>query len=283
MNAAVHWQRVTIERGGAVVVRDVELAVPVGAWLSVLGPNGAGKTSLIRSLVDLRPASGRVLVDGVPLDRASPRSRARRIAVVPQHPVIPPGIPVFDYVLLGRTPHQGLAYGASRDDRRKTHAVMQRLDLDQFGHRALDSLSGGERQRAVLARALAQETSILVLDEPTTFLDLGHQYDVLEIVAELRVEHGVTVITTMHDLTIAGQFADHVAVLHHGSLLALGTPVEVLTPAVIADVWGVDAAVSRDARGGVDINVRRRREPIVDPASSEPGSVRPTPVLQERP
>ncbi len=282
MTPAIHWQGVTIERGGLPVVRNIDLRVPVGAWVSVLGPNGAGKTSLIRCLTDLRPTSGTVSIDGIRLDEVTPRQRAQRIALVPQHPVIPPGLPVFDYVLLGRTPHQGFGYRASRDDLRKTHAVMQRLELDRFARRPLDSLSGGERQRAVLARAIAQETATVVLDEPTTFLDVGHQYDVLELVAEMRAERGVTVVTTMHDLAIAGQFADRVAIVHQGALLAEGPPSETLTPELIATAWGVDAAVSPDPNGGVHVNIRRRREPPALPASSTSTLTGSLEAIQER-
>ncbi len=260
MTPAVEWSNVTIRRGDTIVTREIDLAVERGSWISILGPNGAGKTSLVRTLTDLVPESGTVLVEGTSILDLDARARARLVAVVPQHPVIPPGLPVFDYVLLGRTPHQGLRYGASAEDRRRTHAVMQRLELDTFAVRPLDSLSGGERQRAVLARALTQDTPILILDEPTTFLDVGHQYDVLELVAELRADRQVTVITTMHDLSLAGQFADVVAILHGGRVMASGSPADTLTAERIATAWGVDAITEVDDHGAVSITIRRRRE-----------------------
>lgn len=257
---AVEWRGVTVTRGRRTVLHDVDLHVAPGSWTSILGPNGAGKTSLIRTLVDRRGTTGRVAIGGHDLDALRPAERARLVAVVPQHPVVPPGLRVFDYVLLGRTPHLGLRCSPSLEDRRRTLAVVQRLDLDDLAERPLDSLSGGERQRAVLARAVVQETPVLVLDEPTTVLDVGHQYDVLELVAELRTERQVTVITTMHDLSIAGQFADEVAILHDGGVAAHGAPHQVLTAATIERAWGVTATTSFDEHGGLVVSVRRRRE-----------------------
>ena len=188
------------------------------------------------------------------------RERARTVAVVPQHPVVPAGVTVFDYVILGRTPHQGLRCSPSIHDRRRTYAVLQRLDLDGMATRRVDSLSGGERQRVVLARALVQDTPVLVLDEPTAALDVGHQLEVLELIADLRRERGLTVVTTVHDLSVAGQFADTVAVLAGGRLVAHGRPADVLTPALVGAHWGVDASCEVDEDGAVIVTVRRRRE-----------------------
>jgi iron complex transport system ATP-binding protein len=256
----LRWEEIDASRGSRVVLDRVSLTVARGEWLGVLGPNGAGKTSLVRTLADLALAHGRVLIDGRDLGEVSQRERARLVAIVPQHPLIPPGMPVFDYVLLGRTPHHSLRAAPSRHDRVQAQAVMQRLELEAVADRTIDSLSGGERQRAVLARAVAQDAPILVLDEPTTFLDLGHQFDVLELVAELRDERDVTVVTTMHDLSVAGQFVDRVAVLRDGALVASGPPATVLTPDLIEAVWGVAATTSIDERGAVVVTVGRRRE-----------------------
>ena len=165
---------------------------------------------------------------------------------------------VFDYALLGRSPYQGLRFSASAKDRRSTDAVLDRLDLTPFSNRAVDSLSGGERQRVVVARALVQETPVLVLDEPMSFLDLGHQLEVLELVAELRAERDLTVIGSLHDLSVVGQFADRIAVLDAGRLVADGRPAEILTPKLIARHWGVDARTEVDSEGAVTVTVRRR-------------------------
>ena len=260
MTAAISWRGVSVALGGGDVVRDVTLDVPTGAWLSLIGPNGAGKTTLVRTLSRGVGYRGAVALLGADAGALGVRDRARHLAVVPQHPVIPPGMRTFDYVLLGRAPHQGLRCSSSVQDRRRALAVLQRLGLEAFTDRRVDTLSGGERQRVVLARALVQDTPVLVLDEPTAALDVGHQLEVLELIADLRTERELTIVTTVHDLTVAGQFADVVAVMADGRLVADGTPSDVLTPEVIGTHWGVDATCDVDDDGSVTVTVRRRRE-----------------------
>ena len=264
---AISWRGVSVSLGGNDVVHDVTLDVPTGAWLSLIGPNGAGKTTLVRTLSQAVRHRGHVAVLGRDAASLSVRDRARRLAVVPQHPVIPPGMRVFDYVLLGRAPHQGLRCSSSVQDRRRALGVLQRLGLDVLTDRRVDTLSGGERQRVVLARALVQDAPLLVLDEPTAALDVGHQLEVLELIADLRTERELTVVTTVHDLTVAGQFADVVAVLADGGLVAHGSPRNVLTPEVIGAHWGVDATCDVDDDGSVTVTVRRRRERRSPPAA----------------
>lgn len=257
---AIEWNRVSVVLDGVPIVHDITLDVPSGAWLSLVGPNGAGKTTLVRTLGGTVPLLGELTIRGHRAGRLGVRARARELAVVPQHPVIPPGIGVFDYVLLGRVPHQGLRLSPSVLDRRRTYAVLQRLDLDRFADRRVDTLSGGERQRVVLARALVQDTPLLVLDEPTAALDVGHQLEVLELIADLRAERELTVVTTVHDLTVAGQFADVVAIMAGGRLVATGAPADVLTPEAIGAHWGVHVSCDVDAGGAVTVTVHRRRE-----------------------
>ena len=259
MSASIRIDALSVTLDGRRVVDDVDLAVPAGSWLCLLGPNGAGKTTLLRAVSGTVRHEGAVAIGDVRSDATThPRVRARLVGVVPQTPVIPPGMTVFEYVLLGRTPHQGLRVAASLDDRRRTLAVLQRLDLERFAARDLMTLSGGERQRVVLARALVAETPVLLLDEPTAALDLGHQFEILELLAELQEERGLTVVSTLHDLGIAGQFGDRVAVLAEGRLVATGTPTDVLTAETIGRWWGVEATTDVEADGRVSITVRRR-------------------------
>jgi iron complex transport system ATP-binding protein len=261
---ALEARSVSVTLDGTRVLDGVDLSVAEGEWLALLGPNGAGKTTLVRALSGTVKHEGLVTFGAARAAAAGaagsgrPRERARHVAVVPQTPVIPPGITAFEYVLLGRTAHQGFRLAASLDDRRRSLAVLQRLDLERFVQRDLGTLSGGERQRVVLARALVADAPVLVLDEPTAALDLGHQFEILELLAELQEERGLTVVTTLHDLGIAGQFGDRLAVLHEGRLVAHGTPAEVLTAERIGRWWGVDATCIVDDQGRVDVSVRRR-------------------------
>lgn len=258
--ATVSWENVSVAFDGSEVVSGVSVAVAAGEWMSLIGPNGAGKTTLVSALAGSVAYDGCIALLGEDNATMSPQERAQRMAVVAQSPVIPPGIPVFDYVVLGRAPHQGLRYSPSLDDRRRTLAVLQRLGLDDFARRRVETLSGGERQRVVLARALVQDTSVLVLDEPTTALDIGHQLEVLELISDLRSEREITVITTLHDLTVAGQFADSITVVADGTVVATGAPIDVLTPEIISTHWGVHATIATDDDGSVTVTVRRRKE-----------------------
>jgi iron complex transport system ATP-binding protein len=251
---------VTVDAGGSRLLQGVDLEVARGEWLCVLGPNGAGKSTLVRALAGLVPHGGRVRLAGADASGLRPRARARLVALVPQSPVVPPGLPVVDYVLLGRTPHIP-AFGTERaEDHAVVERVMARLDLLTFRQRRLDSLSGGERQRVVLARSLVQETPVLLLDEPTTSLDIGHQQEVLDLVDDLRHEHDLTVLSTMHDLTLAGQYADRLVLLARGRVVAEGKAHEVLDEDLLREHYGVSVRVVRD-EDGVAIVPRRGRSP----------------------
>jgi iron complex transport system ATP-binding protein len=235
-----------VHLGGQEILRDVTFDVPAGSWVCAIGPNGAGKSTLVHAVAGLVPFAGRVDLWGRELGTYRRRERARLVALVPQKPVIPEGITVAEYVLLGRTPHLGVLGTERRTDVLAAAAAIEQLDLGWASERRLDSLSGGELQRAVLARALAQEAPLLLLDEPTTGLDLGHQIRVLELVDELRRAHGLTVLSTMHDLTLAGRFADRFALLSQGRLVSTGSRTDVLNEAVIAEHFGASVRVIGD-------------------------------------
>ena len=242
--------------GRSRVLSAVRLAVEPGGWLAVIGPNGAGKSTLLRALLGFHPHEGQVRIDGVPTTGLPRRELARQLAYAPQLPVLPEGVTARDYVTLGRTPHRSLLAAPRAVDRHVVAEVMARLGLGALADRPLHTLSGGEQQRAVLARALAQQPRVLVLDEPTSALDLGHAQQVLDLVDRLRRQDGLTVISTLHDLTLAGQYADRLALLSGGRVAAEGPPGEVLTAAALQAHYGARAQVVDGPDGPAVLPVR---------------------------
>jgi iron complex transport system ATP-binding protein len=240
----------------SLIVDGIDLHVAAGAWVTIIGPNGAGKSTALRAIGGLLPFDGVVRLNGVPVDRLHRRERAKTVATVTQTPVVPPAMHVLDYVLLGRTPYIAPLGRESAADLAAVDEVLAALDLGQFAGRRLDTLSGGERQRVFLARALAQGARILLLDEPTSALDIGHQQEVLELVDRLRAERGLTVLATMHDLSTAGEYADHMVLLAAGRVVAAGTPREVLTEATLATHYRVRVRVIDGERGPLVVPVR---------------------------
>jgi iron complex transport system ATP-binding protein len=224
----------SVRVAGVEIVHGLDCEVEAGEWLALIGPNGAGKSTVLRAIAGLVGYLGSVTLDGAEVAALGRRAVARRLAFVPQAPVLPLEMTVSDYILLGRTPHLGYLARESRADRRAVDAALERLDLGCLAGRGLGSLSGGEAQRVVLARALAQQPSLLILDEPTTALDIGRQQQVLELVEELRREQGLTVLMAMHDLTLAGQYAERLIMLADGQVAAAGTAAQVLSEQRIA-------------------------------------------------
>ena len=237
--------------------------VDSGEWVGLIGPNGAGKSSLLKAIAGLVRASGSVVVGDVALDGVDPRRRAQQVAYVAQEPLIPDDMSVFDYVLLGRTPYIAYFGADSAHDREIVDGVIERLRLGAFADRRLGSMSGGERQRVVLARALAQEAPVLLLDEPTSALDIGHQQQALELITELREQQAITVISAMHDLTLAGTYADRLVMLDQGNVVAAGSAFEVLTAERLGEVFHVCVTVDVDPTDGAVIVVPRRGFPAV--------------------
>ncbi len=236
--SAIELRGVTVELGGRPVVDRVDATVADGEWVALIGPNGAGKTTLLRALARLVPYAGEIELDGRPLAELGRGELARLVAVVPQEPSTPPWMTVAEYVLLGRTPHLGPLAKEGTRDREAAARALARLDLLPFVERRLGTLSGGEKQRVVVARALAQDAAIVLLDEPTAALDIGHQQQALDLLDGLRAESGLTLVAAMHDLTLAAQYADRMLLLDGGRVVADGAPTEVLTAAVIARHYG---------------------------------------------
>ncbi len=241
--SAIGLEAVTVTLGGRPVVREVTATVEVGEWVALLGPNGAGKTSLLRAIAGLLPCHGVVSLNDVPAAALGRRERARLLALVPQEPETPPWLTVAEYVLMGRTPHLGPLAREGAADREAASRALARLDLDALAERTLGTLSGGERQRVVVARALAQEAPIVLLDEPTAALDIGHQQHALELLDALRASEGLTLVAAMHDLTLAAQYADRVLLLDEGRVVAEGAPVDVLTEEALAEHYGASVRV----------------------------------------
>jgi cobalamin transport system ATP-binding protein len=256
VTTALAARDVSVTLGGARILSDVSATVDRGEWVTVIGPNGAGKSTLLRAFAGLLTFAGDVLVDGRAVLSSTRRQLARQIALVPQQPMTPTELTVAEYVLLGRTPHIGYFATETRTDRLAADRAIARLGLRQFTNRLLGSLSGGELQRVVLARALAQEAPILLLDEPTSALDLGRQQDALELLDELRHDSQLTVLSAMHDLSLAGQYADRLILLDGGRVVAEGNPGAVLSEEVIAAHYGAQVRVIRE-NGAVYVLPRR--------------------------
>ncbi|MFH1331319.1 MAG: ABC transporter ATP-binding protein [Actinomycetota bacterium] len=248
---------VGVRYDGRVALEGVDLAVAAGEWVALVGPNGAGKTSLLRARAGTVPSAGTVAVGGRPR-RGTPRRRwARLVAAVAQHPVLPAAMTAAEYVLLGRTPHLGYLAAEGPADVAAALAALERLDAGALASRPLGSLSGGERQRVVLARALAQDPEVLLLDEPTASLDIGHQQQVLDLVEGLRRERGIAVVTALHDLTLAAQYADRLVLLDGGRVVADGEAAAVLTLETLARFSGARVALLRGPDDEIVVAPRR--------------------------
>ena len=248
---------------GHEAVAGVSFTVGEGEWLSLVGPNGAGKSSLLKAVAGVIGFSGEVRLDGEAISAMPRRRRARLVALVPQHPETPAGMTVAEYVLLGRTPHLSFLASEGDHDRAVAAAAIARLDLSGLERRQLGSLSGGELQRAVLARSITAESPVLLLDEPTTALDVGHQQEVLELVDWLRLSGKLTVLSALHDLTAAAQFAHRLLLMDRGRIVAAGPPIEVLTEDNIRRHFGANVEVWQSPAGPV---VVPRRQVSTSPA-----------------
>jgi iron complex transport system ATP-binding protein len=255
----LHADAVTVGYGEEPVVRDLDLAVAVGRVTTLVGPNGCGKSTLLRTMARLlKPTSGSVRLDGVPVHDLPTREVARRMALLPQSPIAPDGLLVRDLVGRGRHPHQRWFSQWSPEDESIVESALAMTDTSDLRDRALHQLSGGQRQRAWIAMTLAQDTELLLLDEPTTYLDLAHQVEVLDLVTRLNRERGRTVVMVLHDLNLAARYSDAVVVMKDGAIVCEGDPTAVLTPEMLAEVFGLEADVLPDPRTGLPIVVPAR-------------------------
>jgi iron complex transport system ATP-binding protein len=248
------------------VVDDLSVSIPTGAVTVVVGPNACGKSTLLRALARLLPPkAGSVLLDGHEIRSLPTREVAQRLGILPQQPIAPDGITVGDLVARGRHPHQRWFRQWSAEDEEAVALALALTDTTGLAERSVDELSGGQRQRAWIAMALAQGTDILLLDEPTTFLDLTHQVEVLDLLAELNVAGGRTIVAVLHDLNLACRYAHHLVVMKDGAIVSEGAPGDVITVDSVAEVFGLDARIVEDPVAGtpmvVPIGRHHRTEP----------------------
>jgi len=230
------------------VLKEVSLAVGHGEFLGIMGPNGSGKTTLLRCLTNfLRPQAGSILIDSRPLGSYSSRDLARMFAVVPQISATDFPFTAYDIVMMGRIPHaDSRLKGESGADAEAVQKAMERTSTWEFAKRPFNALSGGERQRVIIARAIAQHPKALLLDEPTIYLDISGQIEIMDLLKDLNRKEGLTVVAVLHDVNLAARYCDRIALLSNGRLEALGPPGEVLTPEMIQSVYGVDVMVRKD-------------------------------------
>jgi iron complex transport system ATP-binding protein len=252
--------------GDRTIVDGLDLGVETGTVTTIIGPNGCGKSTLLRALGRLlKPQGGEVLLDGKRIDQTPTREVAKVLGVLPQAPTAPEGLTVADLVARGRHPHQTWYRQWSSDDEAAVADALAMTDLSDLAERPLDELSGGQRQRAWLSMALAQGTDLLLLDEPTTFLDLAHQVEVLELVRHLHQRGGRTIVMVLHDLNLAARYADRLVAMRDGRVIASGAPHEVLTEDLLREVFDLDAKVIEDPVAGtplvIPIGPHRRPSP----------------------
>lgn len=249
---ALRGERVTARYGARAVFEDLSIQVEAGTITALVGPNGSGKSTLLKTMARiLTPTTGAVYLEGQAIARLSTREVARRLAILPQGPTAPDELTVAELVEQGRYPHAGPFRMLDEKDYAAIASALAQTNMTHLRHRRLDSLSGGERQRAWIALALAQATPILLLDEPTTFLDIGHQVEVLDLVRQLNREHGMTLVLVLHDLNQAARYADRMVVLQEGQIVADGSPLHVLTTDLLASVFQVRAHVLTHPADGV--------------------------------
>lgn len=250
-NYAIETNDLSIHYGKFTAVKDVSMKVERKKITAIIGPSGCGKSTLLRALSRLlSPSGGAVMLDGQDLHRLNPKDVARRLAILPQGPVAPEGLTVEQLVWFGRHPHQGFLGGRSEADRAQVAWAMSQTGMTAFAGRPLEALSGGQRQRAWIAMSLAQSTPVLLLDEPTTYLDLSHQLEVLELVQRLNREQGKTVVMVLHDLNQAVRYSDELVAVQGGQVYAQGDPATLMTPELLRDVFGLKAHVLQDPDTG---------------------------------
>jgi len=240
-------QNLTLGYDRTPIIQDLYLGIPSEKITTLVGPNGCGKSTLLRGLARLlKPRHGAVYLDGGDISKRSTKAVAKRLGILPQSPIAPEGLTVRDLVAQGRYPHQNWLQQWSKEDETMVDHALDLSGMTELAERPLDNLSGGQRQRAWVAMALAQNTEILLLDEPTTFLDLAHQIEILDLLTELNETQNRTIVMVLHDLNQAARYADHLVVVEQGQIYDQGSPAQVMTETMISKVFGVDSCIVPD-------------------------------------
>lgn len=229
------------------ILHDINLEIPSNKMSVIIGSNGCGKSTLLKTLAKLiKPSHGNVTLDGKAISKMPPKKLAQILGVLPQSPIVPEGITVADLIGRGRFPHQSLFSGWSKKDYEAVAEAMEIMKVTEFADVDIDELSGGQRQRVWIAMALAQQTDILFLDEPTTFLDITYQVEILDLLTDLNKKHGTTIVMVLHDINLSARYADYIFAMKQGHLVAEGAPQEVITDALIDDIFGMNCVVIED-------------------------------------
>ncbi|WP_424870525.1 ABC transporter ATP-binding protein [Streptomyces sp. SAI-229] len=253
-------ENVTLAYDQRVIAEQLSVEIPDNSFTVIVGPNACGKSTLLRALSRmLKPSEGRVLLDGQVIQSMPAKKVARTLGLLPQSSIAPDGITVGDLVGRGRYPHQGLLRQWSAEDERVVQESMVRTGVAELAERYVDELSGGQRQRVWIAMALAQQTPLLLLDEPTTFLDIQHQIDVLDLCADLHEEQGRTLVAVLHDLNHAARYATHLIALRGGKVIAQGAPKDIVTAGLVEEVFGLRCQVIDDPETGTPLVVPAAR------------------------
>lgn len=249
--------------GRHIVVDGVDATIPSGRITVIVGANACGKSTLLKTMARiLAPTSGQVLLDGEPIDQIPTRRLATRLGLLPQQPIAPEGIAVADLVRRGRHPHQSMFRSTGAEDRRIVEESLLATRTAELADRPIDELSGGQRQRVWIAMALAQRTPVLLLDEPTTFLDLTHQVEVLDLLTDLNRERGTTVVMVLHDINLSARYADHIIAMRAGKVVAAGPPQEVIDADLVATVFDLDSDVITDPVSGTPLILPKGRHHV---------------------